>query len=156
MYYNALVRYLEETFRAKNKFLISHFFKNAQIDEICIWGMGQRGMSLYYHLKKNGYDVMCFGDNDKSKHGYYGGKYCIPIEYLQKDKDNILIIISNAHEGNSIKEQLQREGFSYIIFDTQLEHSDFINMELPNKDSNFKQAISEYNEVIYELISNIG
>lgn len=155
MFYYALVNYLEDTFRIKNASLISRFFKNDMIDEICIWGMGQRGLSLFYHLKRNGYDIMCFGDNDKTKHGNYGGKYCVPLEYLRKDKDRLLIIISNANEKEKIKEQLEKEGFHYLIFDTQLEQIDIVNVKLPDGNENFEQAISEYNEVVYEMLSSV-
>lgn len=117
-------------------------------DKICIFGVGQRGIGLYYFLKRKQIEVFCFCDNDKNKRGYVlDDVFCYLLEELHSDK-SITYVIANKDYSDEIKEQLKQDGITKILLD-----KDLYNKLLPNSMSDgslLEDIIEYYNGVLYD------
>lgn len=157
---NALMRYLDcLTDENINHFLYKVLGENNSADEICIWGAGQRGMKIYYHLQNMHIDVMCFCDSDSDKYGYIAEHhYCIPVEYLQMDKEHVLVIVANARHKDVIIGMLIEKGFKYIVTDSYLYEKGLIieNLSTYKMEPCDNQMLSRladcYNQVMFDML----
>ena len=116
--------------------------------KICIFGVGQRGIGLYYFLKKNNIDVFCFCDNDKKKRGYVlDDVYCYLLDELQSDL-TITYVIANRDFSEEIRVQLEQAGITNILFDV-----DIYKELCPGTETNvysLDSIIEYYNGVLYD------
>lgn len=90
-------------------------FSDYKASKVCIWGAFPKGRELRIDLRLE-VRVDCFSDNDEQKHGtLVDGVPCISLEELTKQKEETLVIIA-ASKKHGIKEQLQKEGFPYVVY----------------------------------------
>ena len=79
--------------------------------KIVVFGSGIRGTQFSLMLKKNGYQDICFTDNNEKKVGGWINEYpIIPVSSLLEMKDEIVVLIS-AQGNESIRLQLREMGF---------------------------------------------
>lgn len=82
--------------------------------QICIFCAGNWGIRLYNELICRRVRVDFFCDNDPKKNDLVLGNIrCIPLEELQRIKDETLVIVSTARP-DSIIRQLAELGFHYV------------------------------------------
>ena len=97
-------------------------FSNNKAKKICIFGVGNWGITLYYELKNSLIDVECFCDNNPKKIGYVlENRECISFEELKSLKDEVLVIIAIKSATDVIKKQLQDNGFKYYVTKQELD-----------------------------------
>ena len=87
------------------------------MNDIYIYGMGRRGLEIYFILKDNNYvNSVCFIDRDRSKcHIYDENIKCIHTDFLNDSnlsKDSF-IIVSNK-KVSAIMDELRELGFYNI------------------------------------------
>lgn len=86
--------------------------------KICIYGLGDYGLEIYFRLKVNSVQIDLFADRDKRKHGYVlEGKYCISYEELIHEDKNCLIIVAMKNPENMIS-KFKQEGFR-LVYDKE-------------------------------------
>ncbi len=113
--------------------ILDHFRQLSTCKEICLFGAGQAGKSLYFTLKEQNIKVESFCDNDRNKWGkiVVDSKPCISYNELLKYKDNVICVISTGPGyGSEIYKQLSKSGFKNIygreIFISQTVHPDIV------------------------------
>ncbi|MDK2585830.1 hypothetical protein QOZ83_08155 [Romboutsia sedimentorum] len=110
---------------------------NQNDKKICIFGAGTYGKNLYYKLNSNLVDIYCFLDNDMKKWGYmFNNVTCISSKELQMYKNDVLIIVA-IQNPTEILEQLNNEGFPYVIT-KQIVDPLLLNPALNNLDTSLK------------------
>lgn len=83
--------------------------------KVVIYGAGRYGKRLYYELKNRQIMIESYIDLNAVKIGKaISGVACRAIQYYDKEKDNILIIVS-PRQADSIEEHLKKLGFKYVI-----------------------------------------
>ncbi|WP_373265373.1 hypothetical protein [Hungatella hathewayi] len=91
-------------------------------NQICIFGNGFSGKKLYDELFNRLVRVDCFCDNSLQKQGYtMDGCYCINVETLVKEKEQVLVLVSSKYHETDIIFQLREMGFPYVVSGTKLE-----------------------------------
>ncbi|MEF9940857.1 MAG: hypothetical protein RR920_01545 [Lachnospiraceae bacterium] len=99
---------------------IQEHFK-MKFDYICIFGAGYRGKKMYYELFERFIEVECFADNNFKKWDYVVEKtYCVPPKCLERNKNNMLVIISLEHGIHEVYEQLRQMGIVNILVEEEL------------------------------------
>lgn len=96
---------------------------DGNIEKICVFGAGQRGIKLLNDLEARCIDIDCFCDNDEAKIGtVICGIPVISCSELKKYAGRTLIIVS-AEKSEDIISQVKQLGFSSVV-----KYSDIVNL----------------------------
>ncbi len=157
---NAVQQYIFSEIKEKkeiNQVYNFLFSKSEKEKKICIFGAGKYGKEIFAELRKRLIDTYCFTDNNPDKYGYLlEGKYCIPLSYLEKEKDEILIIIAvkNPKWLQEIQGQLIDHGITSFV--SMQEVNEIIAEVPPVKWLDSMKDISEIDLVSLENIELIA
>lgn len=89
--------------------------------KIAIFGAGQYGIRVHYELKSRLIDVHYFIDNNPNKQGIeIGGIPCVSLGQLAEEREELLVVVATRMI-SPLVEQLQKEGFKYIVLKQQLD-----------------------------------
>lgn len=83
------------------------------LNEVCIFCVGQCGRTLHYEFLARGFNVDYFSDNNPSLWGMrFQGVECVPPSEI--NKDSVLVIVA-LQDSNELEATLKQRGFSCVL-----------------------------------------
>ena len=119
---------------------------NNRTNKIALFCAGNFAQRAYEILRRNGIAIDYVADNNEEKWGYWDhGLICVGKEQLKNEKENLLVIVANKNP-DSIKKDLDENGFKYVIDFYKLEKIDQKILETYGQNMYDKIAKLDYSD----------